>query len=156
MFKYIRIVFCLMFLAVLPSAEAAPYEAEPLIPDEAALMGVYTGGGAMVIVGEAGGKLQLADGYIPNDKDKSNFSLCSLNREHYNAYLFSNAGPRHDQEGTANFERDNNGQGVTLRIDERILTRKFNDGENGKRVRIVPAKPLAQLRKWQKKLPYLN
>ncbi len=147
MFKYIKLGLCLAFLALPLTGQGAPFETEPLTRDEAALMGVYTGNGNTLIVGEAGGQLLLADRYVPGATGEDRGKTYPLTREHYNAYVFKNAGPKKDLDGNVNFERDNNGQGVTLRIDNNIFTRKFSDGENGKQLRITPAKPMAELRK---------
>lgn len=145
--KYLRIFLCLAFCVMPLTGQGAPYDSEPLSKDEAALMGIYTGNGALVIVGEAGGLLRIADGYIPGSKDKEQCAIYPLTREHYNAYTYTGAGPKKDIDGTVNFERDNTGQGISLRADNRILTRKFVDGEKDKKTRITPPKPMSQLRK---------
>ena len=147
MFKYI--LLCLACLLLPLNVQAAPFEAEPLTIDEAALMGVYTGNGAMIVVGEAGGALQVMDGYIPNvnPKEQEQGKLYPLTREHYNAYTYKDAGPKKNLEGNVDFERDKNGQGVSLRLDGRIYTRRFEYGENGQPFRIKPEKSMAELRK---------
>jgi D-alanyl-D-alanine dipeptidase len=147
MLKFFRLFVCLAFLALPITVKAAPYEAEPLTKDEAALLGVYTGNGKVIVVGEAGQNLRIMNGYIPNVKDNEQGTIYSLTREHYNAYVYKDAGPNKDQDGNADFERDKNGQGISLRLDGSIYTRKFSDGENGKTFRITPPKPMAELRK---------
>lgn len=147
MFKFIKTVICLALFVLPVTGQTAPYEAEPLTKDEAALMGAYIGNGKVIIVGEAAANLRIVDGYIPNTKEKEQQLVYLLTREHYNSYSYKNAGPKKDQDGNADFERDKNGQGISLRLDGSIYTRKFNDGENGKLLRIKPLKSMADLRK---------
>lgn len=124
---------------------AAGWEPEELPKDEAALIGFYQAGGEQLAVRESRGSLQLLYRYLPKDKDFAQSNLFTLVKNHYDNYTLREVGPNTDAESTVRFDRDKNGQGISLVIGKNSYTRRFTAGENGKPIRVAPAKPMAEL-----------
>ena len=73
--------------------------------------------------------------------------MYQLVKNHYDNYELREVGPNTDADSTVRFDRDKNGQGISLNLGQKSYTRKFTGGENGKPIRVNPAKPLEELRK---------
>lgn len=128
-------------------AWAAPWQPEELSKDEAALVGFYQGNGESMAVRENAGQLEILYRYQPKDKDFTKSNVFTLVKNHYDSYDLREVGPNTDAGSTIRFDRDKNGQGISLNMGQKSYTRHFTGGENGKPVRITPPKPMEELRK---------
>lgn len=125
---------------------AAAWLADAPSPDEAALIGFYQGNGESLAVRENNGHLQLLYRFLPKDKDFTGANTFTLAKNHYDNYDLRETGPNTDSESTVRFDRDKNGQGISLNLGQKSYTRRFTDGENGKALRITPPQPMETLR----------
>ena len=142
--KKLSIFFTSVCLALALTAQAADWEPEEMPKDEAALIGFYQAGTESLAVREQQGNLQLLYRYLPKDKDFTKSNLFTLVKNHYDNYTLRETGPNTDTESTIRFDRDKNGQGISLVIGKNSYTRRFTAGENGKPVRVTPAKSMAE------------
>jgi len=115
--------------------------------DEAALLGLYTGNNEIILVREAAGKLAVVYRYKQDDKDFSASNIYPLTREHYDSYTINEAGPMTSAESDIKFDRDKDGNGVSLRLGEHNYTRQFTNGEDGKPFRVTLEQSWENLRK---------
>ena len=128
-------------------AYAAGAKPNPAQKDEAALLGIYTGNNEMLLVRETAGKLAVVYRYKQDDKDFTASNIYPLTREHYDSYTINEAGPMTGAESDIKFDRDKDGNGVSLRLGEHNYTRQFTNGEDGKPFRITPEQSWETLRK---------
>jgi len=119
--------------------------------DEAALLGFYTGNNESILVREARGKLALVYRYKQEDRDFSASNIYPLIREHYDSYTLNEAGPMTSAESNIKFDRDKDGNGVSLRLGEHNYTRQFTNGEDGKPFRVKPEQSWENLRQEAKR-----
>ena len=129
------------------TARAGAWEPDDLNREEAALVGFYQGNGEQVAVRENKGRLQLLYRFQSGDRDYTGSNVYQLVKNHYDNYELREVGPNTDADSTVRFDRDKNGQGISLNLGQKSYTRKFTGGENGKPIRVNPAKPLEELRK---------
>ena len=129
------------------TARAGAWEPDDLNREEAALVGFYQGNGEQVAVRENKGRLQLLYRFQSGDRDYTGSNVYQLVKNHYDNYELREVGPNTDADSTVRFDRDRNGQGISLNLGQKSYTRKFTGGENGKPIRVNPAKPLEELRK---------
>lgn len=129
------------------TARAGAWEPDDLNLEEAALVGFYQGNGEQVAVRENKGRLQLLYRFQSGDRDYTGSNVYQLVKNHYDNYELREVGPNTDADSTVRFDRDKNGQGISLNLGQKSYTRKFTGGENGKPIRVNPAKPLEELRK---------
>lgn len=127
-------------------AFAAPWMPEEPSKDEAALVGFYQGNGESLAVRENAGQLEILYRYQPKDKDFTKSNVFTLVKNYYDNYELREIGPNTDATSTLRFDRDKNGQGISLNMGQKSYTRRFG-GENGKPMRITPPKPMEELRK---------
>ncbi|MDD4319922.1 MAG: M15 family metallopeptidase [Acidaminococcaceae bacterium] len=128
-------------------AGAFDVKPDPLQKAEDALIGLYTGNNSIFLVREAGGKLSVAYRYLQTDEDFSHSNIYPLTKEHYDSYTINEVGPLTSAESSLKFERDKNGNGVSIRIGQYNYTRKFTRGEDGKPFRINVEQPWETLQK---------
>lgn len=114
--------------------------------DEEALIGFYQGNGESLAVRENGGHLQLLYRFLQKDKDFTGANLFTLVKNHYDSYDLRETGPNTDSESTVRFERDKNGQSISLNLGQKSYTRRFTRSESGKAMRITPPQPMETLR----------
>lgn len=129
------------------TAWAGAWEPEDLNREEAALIGFYQGNGEQVAVREDKGQLQLLYHFQPKDRDYTGSNVYTLVKNHYDNYELREVGPNTDADSTLRFDRDKNGLGISLNLGQKSYTRRFMGGENGKPIRVTPARPLEELRK---------
>ncbi len=127
-------------------AFAAPWMPEEPSKDEAALVGFYQGNGESLAVRENAGQLEILYRYQPKDKDFTKSNVFTLVKNYYDNYELREIGPNTDATSTLRFDRDKNGQGISLNMGQKSYTRRFG-GENGRPMRITPPKPMEELRK---------
>ena len=114
--------------------------------DEEALIGFYQGNGESLAVRENGGHLQLLYRFLQKDKDFTGANLFTLVKNHYDSYDLRETGPNTDSESTVRFDRDKNGQSISLNLGQKSYTRRFTRSESGKAMRITPPQPMETLR----------
>ena len=118
------------------------------LPEEhsKALIGFYQGNGESLAVRENGGHLQLLYRFLQKDKDFTGANLFTLVKNHYDSYDLRETGPNTDSESTVRFDRDKNGQSISLNLGQKSYTRRFTRSESGKAMRITPPQPMETLR----------
>lgn len=146
MHKKMSVLTALLCLGFALPCGAAAWMADAPSPDEQALIGFYQGNGESLAVRENNGHLQLLYRFLPKDKDFSGANTFTLAKNHYDNYDLRETGPNTDSESTVRFDRDKNGQGISLNLGQKSYTRRFTGGENGKALRITPPQPLETLR----------
>ena len=145
--KKTAILSACLCLGFVLTARAGAWEPDDLNREEAALVGFYQGNGEQVAVRENKGRLQLLYRFQSGDRDYTGSNVYQLVKNHYDNYELREVGPNTDADSTVRFDRDKNGQGISLNLGQKSYTRKFTGGENGKPIRVNPAKPLEELRK---------
>ena len=114
--------------------------------DEEALIGFYQGNGESLAVRENNGHLQLLYRFLQKDKDFTGANTFTLVKNHYDNYDLRETGPNTDSESTVRFDRDKNGQGISLNLGQKSYTRRFTSSASGKALRITPPQPMETLR----------
>ena len=106
-------------------------------PGRSGLVGFYQGNGEQVAVRENKGRLQLLYRFQSGDRDYTGSNVYQLVKNHYDNYELREVGPNTDADSTVRFDRDKNGQGISLNLGQKSYTRKFTGGENGKPIRSI-------------------
>ena len=147
------LICCLLMVAPL-SVQAIGAKPEAMQEDEAALVGMYASGGTGFVVREADGQLQVvypdlrSSGY--EAKEGKN-GILPMKKEHYDVYTLLKMKSPFMEGDTLSFERDNQGRGSSIKIDEINFNRRFTGNEGGKPFRLTLDKPLKELREEAKK-----
>lgn len=115
--------------------------------DQEALIGFYQGNGESLAVRENHGHLQLLYRFLQKDRDFSGANVFTLVKNHYDNYDLRETGPNTDSESTVRFDRDKNGQGISLNLGQKSYTRRFTGSESGRGLRITPPQPMETLRR---------
>lgn len=145
--KIFLLVTFIMLLGSPLVAGAFDVKPAPLQKAENALLGVYTGNNAMLLVRENNGKLDVVYRYLQNDNDFTHSNIYPLTREHYDSYTLNEVGPVTNTEISLRFQRDKEGNGVSISLGQHNYTRKFIAGENGKSFRVKLEQPWDKLEK---------
>lgn len=115
--------------------------------DEEYLLGVYAGNGSIVLVLERKGQLFLAHRTEEEDRDYSHSAIFPLTKQYYDCYSVGDVPKAAAVGDTAKFERDQEGNGVALRLDDNIYNRKYQFGEHAKVFKVKVVRPWPELEK---------
>ena len=116
------------------------------------ILGFYYGNGENILIRENNGRLELLYRFAESDKAFGGANIYPLTKEHFDAYLMTEAGPMSASEAKVRFERDPDGYGIACRVGGHTYSRYFfgqGVGERAKAFRFPAhtAEEWTQLRK---------
>ncbi len=128
---------CALGLAVLgavPRAEAA--KAPP--KDLSYLLGMYQGNGALLLIRENRGGLEMVYRYDPADLDFTRSNIFPLTKLRFDSYTMQEEGPIMGTEVPVKFERDKDGNGVVCKAGGKRFARYFYPGQGHRAAVLFP------------------
>jgi len=154
MFKRLLGLTCCLLMFWPWQAQAVGPKPEPLQEDEAALLGMYASNGVGFALREDNGQLAVLYPNLRSSAAEDKIgkdSILPLKKEHYDAYTLLQTKSPFFEGDTLSFERNNQGQGISVKIGDMNYNRRFTGNDIGKPFRIAMEKPFNVLREEAKK-----
>lgn len=130
-------IWSVVLTAALFLIPAAPSQAARAVPkDVKYLLGMYYGNGSVFLVRENKDRLEVVYRSSEEDKDFSEANIFPLKKMHFDSYTITEEGPLLGAEASVKFERDNEGNGILVKIGGKRFSRDFFPGQGGKALRI--------------------